>query len=82
MPGKSEKVTVEIAAGANGTNVVTIEYLPVTTESSDSDHQVALELAIAALAGKAIAIRRQLGQRVPVALLLAEESKTFMDFYR
>ena len=78
---KTERIVIEFIPNQNGKTDVVFEYFPVTPESGRDAHQAALELAIAALIGKALSMRRELGQRIPIALMLAEEARTFRDFY-
>ena len=81
MAGKSESIVIEIVADDNGKQGVTCQYNPATAEAGPGEHQAALELAIHALIQKAIVMRLAQGQRVPAALAVTFEAKTFLDFF-
>jgi hypothetical protein len=79
--GRPERIVIDIVTRDNGFHEVGVQYQPVTSEWTPVDEQVAAEIALATLCGKAIELRLQRGQRVPGALLALDDAKTFMEFF-
>ena len=70
-----ERIIITIARPEVG-----VEYLPETQEAEVGDQQAAIELALHALAQRAVELRRGVGRGVPPVLEALVNAHTYKDF--